>query len=802
MITKINFLKTNMKFSLLLFVFVFSSFISFSQEEEDAFQTVKGKVEDKDSRTPLWGAYVVIVGSEPLLGSATDSSGYFKIEKVPVGRLTLKVSYVGYDEVLLQNVLVASEQDVSLNIQMNESVNTMKEITIIAKVDKDKALNPMATISARTFSVDEAQRYAGGITDPSRMAQAYAGVAATSNGNNEIVVRGNSPRGLLWRIEGIEIPNPNHFQEDEGASGGGVCILSSNVIANSDFFTSAFPAEYGNALSGVFDLNLRKGSDEFVQSQIQLSVVGTEISIEGPVYKKRESSYLFNYRYSTFSLLNGIGIKVSKENIIPKFQDLTFNISLPSNKYGNTTVFGIMGQSSSGIGAVKDSLLLIDKNNRYEEFNKGNVLIAGLTNSFHETNKKTSYKSVFAVIRSDNNMTNDTMDFQFNNHNIYNENIGYTTIRASFLANHKFNAKNTVRIGVIGSDEFYNLYSEGYDFDSKQTRKVFDSKGNTYVLQGYIQWKCRMSNRISLNTGLHYLRYFMNNNNSIEPRAGLLWQVNEKQSLSAGIGLHSRIEPISIYLTDISKNNTTVIQSNKNLDLSKSLHAVLGYDISFNEDIHLKAEVYYQYLYNIPVGFGTGNEQFSVLNMRYGFITFPLINDGKGRNYGLDLTFEKYFTKSYYYMISGSLYNSKYIPLDGKEYNTSFNGSYIFNALAGKEWTFGTKKNKTLGINGRFIYRGGMRYQGIDLNASNAAGQVVYNKNENYTLITPDVYNVDLGINYKRNKKKYSWVVSLDVQNLTNQKNIIGMKYNVYSGTIKNTYDLLLLPILSLKVNF
>jgi hypothetical protein len=213
----------------------------------------------------------------------------------------------------LQNVLVTSEQDISLDIQMNEAVNTVQEVVVRAKLDKDKALNSMATISARTFSIDEAQRFAGGITDPSRMAQAYAGVASTSNGNNEIVVRGNSPRGLLWRIEGIEFPNPNHFQEDEGATGGGVCILSSNVISNSDFYTSAFPAEYGNALSGVFDLNLRKGSDEFVQSTVQISVVGTEVSIEGPLYKslKRESSYLVNYRYSTFSLLNGLGIKVS-----------------------------------------------------------------------------------------------------------------------------------------------------------------------------------------------------------------------------------------------------------------------------------------------------------------------------------------------------------------------------------------------------------------------------------------------------------------------------------------------------------
>ncbi|MEI6577487.1 MAG: TonB-dependent receptor [Bacteroidota bacterium] len=787
-----------MKFLVALFIFSMTAVISVAQEEEDAFQTVKGKIEDKDSKTPLWGATVVVMGSTPLLGNTSDSSGYFKILKVPVGRQTLKISYVGYEDQLMQNVLVTSEQDISLDIQMNEAVNTMKGVTITAKLDKDKALNTMASISARSFSIDETQRFAGGITDPSRMAQAYAGVAATSNGNNEIVVRGNSPRGLLWKIEGIEIPNPNHFQEDEGASGGGICILSSNVISNSDFFTSAFPAEYGNALSGVFDLNIRKGSDEFVQSSVLLSVVGTELTLEGPLYRKRESSYLINYRYSTFALLREMGIKVSNENIIPKFQDLNFNLSLPTKHSGNFSIFGIMGNSSSGIKAEKDSVFLSDKTNRYEEYDQGNVWITGITNNYLASNKKTSYKTVIALMGTTNRMRSDTMDFQFNDHNIYNEKISYTSLRGSLQVNHKFNRLSTLRGGLIFSNEYYNLYSAGYDFNLKQDQKLFDDKGNTFVLQTYLEWKYRLSEKMTLNSGIHLLRFFLNNENTIEPRAGLVYQLDKKQSLSAGFGLHSRIEPLSIYLTHIQGN----AQPNKNIGLSKSLHAVLGYDYSFTEDLHIKAELYYQYLYNIPVGFGTENDQFSVLNLRYGFVTIPLENLGKGRNYGLDLTFEKYFNQSWYFMVSGSLYDSKYIPADGKLYNTSFNGQYIFNALMGKEWALGAKKNRTLGFNCRFLIRGGMRYQGIDLTASQEAGKAVYNKNENYSMITPDVKNFDVGISYKQNHSKYSWIVTLDLENLTNQQTIIGMKYNTYSGTVKYDYDLLLLPILSVKVNF
>ncbi|MBI5219207.1 MAG: TonB-dependent receptor [Bacteroidia bacterium] len=785
-----------------LVVFITLSCYCFSQEPEEEYnQVVKGRILDKDSKTPLWGATLVVVGSKPLMGCTTDSSGYFKLPSVPVGRQVFKITYLGYEDVLLQNVLVSSGQDVFLNIMMKESFNKIKEVEVEAKFDKDKALNPMATISARTFSIEETNRFAGGLTDPSRMAQAFAGVSSTSGSNNEIVVRGNSPRGLLWRIEGIEILNPNHFREDEGASGGGVCILSSNMISNSDFFTSAFPAEYGNALSGVFDLNLRKGSDEYFHAFVQASVVGTEVALEGPISKKKESSYLVNYRYSTFSMLDKIGIKVSKENIVPVFQDLAFNLSFPSDYYGHTTLFGIFGASSSGIKAIRDSVNLTEKENRYEELDKGNIWITGITNQYLLPNKKTFLKTVVAVMGEDNKMSNDTMDYKFQDHNIYKEDLTYRTLRGSVLLNHKYNAKHTIRSGIIFSREEYNLYSSGLDFETGTYRTVFDNKGFTYVLQGYMQWKFRATEKLDINTGVHYLHFLLNNNNSVEPRMGIVYQIDGRQSFSAGAGLHSRLEPISIYMTQIPQGDGTVNQQNKKLDISKSLHTVLGYDISFTEDLHLKAEIYYQYLYDIPIE-KSPDSQFSVLNVKQGFVMAPMDNNGEGQNYGIDLTFERYFTKKYYYMITGSLYDSKYSAGDGKEYNTMFNGNYIFNLLGGKEWAVGKKKNNLLGVNARILYKGGMRYQKIDLDKSRISGSAVYIPGGNFTNRFADYYNIDVGVNFKRNHEKFSWILSLDVQNLTSRENVISVKYNRYTGNLKYEYDLLLLPLLSYRLNF
>lgn len=789
--------------SILLTIFIIP--FCFSQEEqepddENPTQTVSGRITDKDSGTPLWGASVVLVDSNQVVGCISDSSGYYKLPDVPVGRQIFKINYLGYEEVLMQNVLITSGKDVFLNIQMKEAFSSIGEVEIVARINIDKAMNTMATISARTFSVEETKRFAGGFNDPSRMAQSFAGVSATSNSNNEIIVRGNSPRGLLWRIEGVEVPNPNHFQEDEGASGGGVCILSSNVIAKSDFFTSAFPAEYGNAFSGVFDLNLRKGSDEYFQSSINASVIGTEVSLEGPVSKKQKSSYLINYRYSTFALLDKVGIKVSDENVTPSFQDLTCNFSFPSNSLGHTTAFAILGKSSSGIKAVKDSLLLTQKENRYEEYNNGNVWITGLTNKFSFSDKKTYLKTIVSLMGSNNEFINDTMDYNFNDHNIYNENIGYTTLRATTLLNHKLNSKNTFRTGIIYSRQYYNLFSSGLDFESNTNRSILDNKGVTNVLQGYFGWKYRVTDKIDINSGLHYLNFMLNKKQSLEPRMGIEWKIDGRQSISTGAGLHSRLEPVSLYLMKISHNDT-ITQANKNINIAKTIQCVFGYDLSITEDLHFKAEVYYQHLFDIPVE-DSINSQFSTLNLSQGFVMVPLANDGVGKNYGIDITFEKYFTKTYYFLITGSLFDSKYTPADGIEYNSAYNGNYMFNIVLGKEWAVGRKNNALLGINSRLLYKGGLRYQPVDLEQSRLAGKAIYVSSENFTKRLNDYYNVDFGINFKRNRAKYSWTVALDIQNITNHKNILRMKYNTYTGNIQYDYDLLLLPVLSFNIDF
>ena len=271
-------------------------------------QTIKGKVLDKESQVSLPGANVVILGTNPVIGTVSDMDGNFRLENVPVGRYTIQISFIGYESITIPEILVGSGKEVVLEAGLKESINELDEVVVKAHSRKDRPLNSMATISARSFTVEETRRYAGGLDDPARMVSAFAGVTTGNLQDNAIIIRGNSPKGVAWHIEGVDVPNPNHFSGGNVAGGGAVNVISGQLLSNSDFFTGAFPAEYGNALAGVFDIKLRTGNYEKREYAFQAGLLGIDFAAEGPFVKGNNASYLFNYRYSTFGLLKDLGL--------------------------------------------------------------------------------------------------------------------------------------------------------------------------------------------------------------------------------------------------------------------------------------------------------------------------------------------------------------------------------------------------------------------------------------------------------------------------------------------------------------
>lgn len=780
---------------LLTILLTFLHYFSFGQV---LTQTVRGTVVDMISQAPLPGATVVVLGVEPIIGTAADIDGNFRLNKVPVGTRSLKISFLGYKERVLPNITVTSGKEVVLQVTLEENVVQGKEVTIVAQVEKDKPLNEFSTVSARTFSVEETQKYAAAVNDPARMSLAYAGVVATDDGNNNIAIRGNSPNGLLWRMEGVEIPNPNHFS-NVGTSGGGISILSAQTLTNSDFMTGAFPAEYGNANSGVFDLKLRKGNNQKTERTIQAGFLGTDLAIEGPFKKGYNGSYLINYRYSTLSMLGALGVPVG--DAITNFQDISYNVFLPTEKAGNFSLFGFGGLSNQNFDAKKDSSAWKNNYDRYSWNFRSNTGAAGLTH-FLQLDSKTYLRSVFLVAGTGKGYEEERLDDEYaavsQGELVYDQH----RVTLSTSLTRKINAQHSYKTGIIANELFYDFLNTDRKDEEDRIVTVIDQKGQATLLQGYGQWNYKPSERVTINAGLHALTLTTNKTYSIEPRASVKVDIRPGQAISFGYGLHGQVQPLGVYYSRQYTSDGTYTEPNKDLGFTKSHHFVLGYDRSLNEFTRVKAEVYAQFLYNVPVG-TEANSTYSMLNSEGGFTDKELRNSGLGRNYGFELTVERFLHKDFYFLLSSSVYDSKYKAQDGRWYDTRFNGNFAGSFTAGKEFRTGEKfKKRIVGVNLKAIYTGGLRNTPIDVPASVAAGETKYQEDRPFTLQAPNYFRTDVKFSLKRNREKSSVTWSLDLQNATNRKNVFGDYFDPKTGTTKTAYQMTMIPVLSYKVDF
>lgn len=779
----------------LTFLLIFFCQFTFAQQFT---ATIKGRVTDRDSKQPLMGVNIMVLNTNPPVGAVSDADGYYSIANVNVGRQSIRFGYIGYNEVVINELLIRSGKETILNVEMQEKVGVLKEVEITAEKDKARAHNEFADVSVRSFSAEEMNRYAGTLNDPARMAQSFAGVMTANDENNQIVVRGNSPRGLLWRMEGVEIPNPNHFAGSEGSTGGGVSMLSSNMLTNTDFLSGAFPGEYGNALSGVFDLNLRKGNSEKHEFTLQAGVLGLEAALEGPFSKKWRGSYLVNYRYSTLDILGLMGLKIGG-NVLPKYQDVSFNFYFPTKRIGNFTLFGIGGLSSLGEKAVRDTSAW-EKLSDKSEYNQAQKLgVIGMTHLLLLKDNKTYIKSVVSYSYTNNGSSDDTLDYDFNPFRLSNEQFIYNTLRVATAINTKINSRNIVRVGAIYTNMHYKLFSEAYSYLNNSNETLVNHTGSTNMAQAYAQWKHRFTERFQISTGVHFTFSQINNKFYADPRLSGEWKVTETQSFTFGTGVHSRIDAMSTY---VSYKNNEGIESNRKLEFSRALHAVVGYNFTFLKQFHLKAEAYVQYLFQLPVSSDPSNASFSIINYDDGFVNMPLQSTGKGYNYGLELTFEKYFSKHYYFVVTASLFDSRYKAADNVWRNTAYNVNYVLNALGGKEFVVGKKKNNIIAINAKVIWRGGQRTTPIDLPASIAASEAVYQNDKAFTEKLPDYFRIDFGTSFRRNKKKYSWTLSFDAQNIINRENVARRTYNPETQQIETARNLGIVPVVSFKVEF
>lgn len=789
--------------SLFFYALIYVSF--FANAQNELTQSVRGQIKDQQSGMPLPGASIIHLGSEPLNGTISDAEGYFTLRNVPVGRQSIQVTMIGYEPITFNNLILTSAKDLWLEVPMLEQVDQLEEVVIEADQNNQRPINEFAVVSARQFSLDESIRYAGALNDPARMAANFAGVSTSGDTRNDIVVRGNSPTNVLYRLEGIPVPNPNHFGTFGGA-GGAVSMISQNMLANSDFMTGAFPSEYGNVLGGVFDINFRKGNSQKREHGIQVGMRGIELTTEGPISKKNNASYLANYRYSTLGVFDALGLDIGVP-AVPEYQDVSFKVDIPAGlKYGRFSLFGLGGTASIDL---KDSEL----ENPEDYFNQdrpgdiSNTTRSGVIGLSHEYffDKKTSGKLILSFSGASDIYTYDTLtspeftSISRNSDGTFEE----SRMSAFYKLRHKINSRNLLQGGFL--IEYANSNFSENSFLNGFYQNITSFSGNIGLYQGFADWQHRFSDKFSMNIGGHYQYHDLTEAQALEPRLGLTWALATNKSLSFGTGLHSQTLPAYAYFIQEENPDGSIVQKNRELGFMRSNHYVLGYNQQLTRNLRIKVETYYQYLFDIPVEVEPSS--FSAINTGNDFEGFPddlatLENSGTGENLGVEITLEKFFSDNYYFLITTSLFDSRYTGSDGVERNTAFNQNYVLNALAGKEWVVGKADNKIIGLNVRVNWTGGRPYIPVNRILSQSTGTMQLIADRAYTSRYNDYFRSDLKLSYTVNKPQVAHQVSLDIQNITNNQNLFRENYNITTDSFTQEFQQGFLPEIQYKLMF
>lgn len=772
---------------------------AFSIQAQKPTQNIRGVVIDAATKRTLPGANIILIGENK--GTSTDMEGGFILEHVEVGRHELEVSFIGYEKKIIPELLLSSGSEKVLEIKLEPTPEEIEEVVVKPKIRKDRPTNSMATVSARTFSVEEAGRYAGAIDDPGRMAGSFAGVTALAPHVNAIVVRGNAPKNLSWRLEGVDIPVPSHFSGSNVVGGGGLTVFSSQMLANSDFYTGAFPAEYGNATAGVFDMKLRNGNSQEHEYAFQLGVQGVEAAAEGPFSENGTGSYLVNYRYSTMALIFPLLPETNYANEIPIYQDLSFKLNLPTRKTGKFALWGIGGLSKStmkGSDDTEDWNYPANRNMMNFHYNMG---ATGLTHS----------KSL-----SDNTYLHSTLSLNGAEH-LYNEKsrldslepsklfplhktqMATTKVALSSRLTHVYNSHFTIKGGIDVSNLMYQLQGNARDYEAGTFPQIMDASGNSWLLESYVQGKYKLTRDLFFTAGVNTSWFEVNDEYTIEPRVSGTWQFYRNHRLSLGYGNHTRTEPLFVYfVTEENSSTGTIHHPNKNLGRMRAHHFVLGYDWPITRNLRMKIEPYYQFLYDVPVVDGTA---YSMINFMSGW-TFDkkLENSGTGANMGIDITLERFLKNGLYFMSTASIYDSDYTGGDGVERRTRYDGGYVVNLLGGKEWVINEKN--LLSFNMKFSFMGPYWHHQVNKSATELQGEIVYADNKPFTYRNSDLEAMtDLTVNYRINGTNTSSILSLQVKNIAG-KQYTGKMYNLEEQQIENDFFTSPVPFVSYKIEF
>lgn len=812
----------------ILTLLLFTSVVAFAQDG----QTVRGRVIDKETKQPLIGVSVVLEGSDPAIGTATDFEGNFVLKGIPLGRQTVVAQFMGYSPYATKDLIVNAAKEVFLEIELIEAVHQTGEVEITAGSSgggSNRAINELSVVSTRSFSVEETQRYAASINDPGRMVMAFPGVQSNNDTENDIVVRGNSATGVLWRVEGLDLANPNHFARP-ATSGGGITVFSASLLSNSDFSTGAFAAEYGNAFSGVFDMRFRKGNLQNREYTFRFGLIGVDLAAEGPI-KKGRSSYLINARYSTLGILGAMGFYVVRDNVSNNFQDLSFNLyfSTPNNK-NMFTVFGIGGLSQENWWMRDVSRW--EYNYDYDwDYNSSNLGVVGGTwthllneKSFLKVSAGASISEVYDFqirprIEADSVFwleRNDYLNTKFSVHPVYSYKVNpQLRFKAGLISSYTlFELEYGEDLGgdsyrnYLGNFEPQGLWAISDEFFEPNSPIELErdrgsgTTGSAFLQQAYVQGSYRPTENLTLNAGLHTIYLGLNNTGAVDPRVSMRYTPAINSTITLGYGLHSKALPFGTYLLQVPDSTGVLRMPNQDLKMTRQHHIIAGFEQIFAESFRVQIEPYFQYMFNVPIRVDT-NSNFWFYNLRDNYGRFEMTDQGLGMNYGVDLTLEKFFGKGFFILATGSLFRSSFKAWGDEWRSTRLDNFFSTSLMGTKEWAFNQGKGGVLQVGVKMFWRGALRYQVADLPASIASGYFIEDEDKAFdTQFEADYFRLDGRIAYRKDYKKIYWTLAVDLQNATNRPNARGFEYDRNRQQVVPDVNSGLTPVLSFQLDF
>lgn len=743
--------------------------------QEDARQHIRGRVKSRILQSPLRGATIKISGPSTRT-VFSDENGNFEINDIPAGGYAVSTSRVGYVSTEQLELVNNSAKDSYIEIYLDEQLKQLQEVHVFYKGNYVSP-NPMVLSGANHLTPEKASRFAGSMDDPARMVTAFAGVSSGVS-TNSIAVRGNAPNMLLWRLEGIEIENPNHFANISSLGGGVLSSLSGHVLGSSEFLVSAFPANYNNAVAGVFDMKFRNGNTKRQQYTFQAGILGLDLAAEGPIKAFSGGSYLMNYRYSSTGLANKLKSKNKLDQILD-YQDLNFKVTIPTTKFGEISLWGTALKDHFSSDLVAADRWKYRDDSKYSEMKQ---LSAALGLSQRINIRENAYlRNTISKVMSRTEAFEDILSFSMAHRPYLNFKNSNDNLVISSSYNRKFSAKHSNMTGVTVTRKSFDI-----DFDMAPSflappEQISASKGSTTLLSAYSSSLFHFNDRLSGTAGVNIQFLSLNNDKSLEPRLSLRWMKSAQSIFTAGYGLNSRMSTMDLYFVKSSKEEKST--PNRDLGFLKSHHVNVSYERKLSHGRRFQIEPYVQFLYHVPV---IPDSSYSIVNRSDFYVKDLFKNEGKGINLGVDFTYEQSLRDGFYYLFTATLFSSRYRGGDNIWYNTRFNRTFVTNFLVGKEWFIGQDKRDVLAVNLKLVFQGGERYSPVDFSATmkHPEKDVIYDNQQAFSKQLPAMPLVNYGVSYRMNRGKVSHEWALKGLNANGYKEYYGHQYNFTTGLV------------------